>query len=128
MKRRFSARLLYELRNFIPVDALIEEKLKLPSKISEGVFRFLCPICNEFQTATNRKTNLARCFRCERNFNTIELVMDVQGMNFVPSVKYLIPLLKQYAVNGVEKPLLEDRRGQLARMLQRIGSTNNHSG
>ncbi len=128
MKRRFSAQLLYELRNFIPVDELIEEKLKIPSKISEGVFRFLCPICNEFQTATNRKTNLARCFRCERNFNTIELVMDVRGVNFVPSVKFLIPLLKKYSGKGVEKPILEDRRGQLARMLQRIGSTNNHSG
>ncbi len=127
MKRRFSAQLLYELRNFIPVDKLIEEKLKIPSKISEGVFRFLCPICNEFQTATNRKTNLARCFRCERNFNTIELVMDVRGADFVPSVKFLIPLLKKYAGNGVEKPRLEDRRGQLARMLQRIGSAN-HSG
>jgi len=89
MKQRFSAQELFSLRNFIPIDILIEEQLIIPSKISEGFFRFLCPICNEFQTATNPKTNLARCFRCERNFNTIDIVMIWQDINFVEAVKFL---------------------------------------
>ncbi|XPS89502.1 hypothetical protein Dvar_75210 [Desulfosarcina variabilis str. Montpellier] len=59
----------------------------------EGIFRFLCPLCNEFQTATNPKTNLARCFLCEKNFNPIDLVMTVKGLGFVDSVKYLHTLL-----------------------------------
>ena len=76
MKQHFSSRELFVLRNHIPIDTLIEKHLKVPSKFSEGFFRFLCPDCHEFQTATNPKTNLARCFRCERNFNTIDMVMQ----------------------------------------------------
>lgn len=93
MTRRFTGNELFKLRNLIPVDNLIEDQLNLPSKISEGYFRFLCPICNEFQTATNPKTNLARCFRCKKNFNPIDLVMIVKGIGFVESVNYLKNLL-----------------------------------
>ena len=89
MKKRFSSCELYELRNSIPVDILIKDELQLPSKISESVFRFLCPVCNEFMTATNPATNLARCFRCEKNFNTIDLVMRVRGTEFKESVLFL---------------------------------------
>ncbi|MCA1792955.1 MAG: hypothetical protein LC660_03620 [Desulfobacteraceae bacterium] len=93
MKKRFSSQDLFELRNFIPVEMLIRYQLQIPSKISEGVFRFLCPICNEFQTAINPATNLARCFRCERNFNTIDLVMTVQRIGFKESVLFLKRLM-----------------------------------
>lgn len=89
MNRRFSAQELFELRNFIPIHTLIERQLMIPSKFSEGFFRFLCPLCNEFQTSTNPKTNLARCFRCERNFNTIDMVMLCRKSGFVESVKFL---------------------------------------
>ena len=89
MKKRFSANELFSLRNLIPIDVLIGKKLMIPSKFSGEFFRFLCPLCNEFQTATNPKTNLARCFRCEKNFNTIDIVMICRKVNFVQSVKYL---------------------------------------
>jgi len=93
MKRRFTGDELYELRNLIRIDVLIEEQLHIPSKAVEGVFRFLCPICNEFQTATNSKTNLARCFRCKRNFNPIDIVMIENDIGFIESVRYLQQLL-----------------------------------
>ncbi len=93
MKRRFTGGELFQLRNRIPVDWLIKEQLHIPSKVIEGIFRFLCPLCNEFQTVTNPKTNLARCFLCEKNFNPIDLVMTVKGLGFVDSVKYLHTLL-----------------------------------
>ncbi len=89
MNGRFSSQELFVLRNYIPIDELIEKCLMIPSRFSEGFFRFLCPVCNEFQTATNPKTNLARCFRCERNFNTIDMVMICRKMDFVKSVKFL---------------------------------------
>jgi len=89
MKARFSSRELYDLRNNIPVDMLIRDRLQVPSKIRDGFFRFLCPLCNEFQTAVNPNTNLARCFRCEKNFNTIDLVMAVRGYGFKDSVLFL---------------------------------------
>jgi len=84
---------LFELRNAIPVDMLIKDGLEIPSKISDGVFRFLCPICNEFQTSVNPATNLDRCFRCEKNFNTIDLVMSVRRNGFKESVLFLKQML-----------------------------------
>lgn len=88
-KSRFSSRELFELRNNIPVDMLIRDLLQIPSKIRDGYFRFLCPLCNEFQTAVNPATNLARCFRCGKNFNTIDLVMKLKGYGFRDSVLFL---------------------------------------
>lgn len=89
MAQRYSKTLLRRLRNDIPVTVLIDQFLKLPCKISEGYFRFLCPLCSEFVTATNPKTNLARCFRCEKNFNPIDLVMVVKCCHFKDAVEYL---------------------------------------
>ena len=94
MGKYFSSRELYKLRNSIPIAVLIEKELAIPSKISEGFFRFLCPLCNEFQTAVNPKTNMGRCFRCEKNFNPIDMVMAWHSIGFVDSVKYLQTILK----------------------------------
>ena len=88
-QRRFSAQELYSFRNEIPVCGLIEKVLHIPSRTSEGVFRFLCPICGEFNTSVNFKKNLARCFCCEKNFNTIDLVMIVEKMDFLKAVNFL---------------------------------------
>jgi DNA primase len=115
MRRRFSAQELFELRNDIPVNDLIQDHLRMVAKRREGQLRFLCPICNEFNTATKQATNLARCFRCERNFNTIDLVMIVNGSDFVESVRYLKRLLKEISPH-------EDRSGALKQMLQQIGN------
>jgi hypothetical protein len=68
--------------------SLIEE-LGIPSKVSEGYVRFCCPVCHEFNTSVNPKTNLARCFKCQKNYNTIDLVMLVNRSNFIQSVKFL---------------------------------------
>ena len=64
-------------------------ELQLPVKRSEGYLRFLCPLCREFNTATNPSTNLARCFRCEKNFNPIDLVMLVEKQPFLEAVHRL---------------------------------------
>lgn len=89
MTERFPPEMLRRLRNEIPINLLINEFLKLPTKLSEGYFRFLCPICSEFVTATNPKTNLARCFRCKKNFNPIDMVMTAKQVNFRSAVDYL---------------------------------------
>lgn len=89
MFKKYSKEKLRRLRNDIPISVLIADFLKLPSKVSEGYFRFLCPICSEFVTATNPKTNLARCFRCEKNFNPIDMTMTVKRLNFKEAVEYL---------------------------------------
>lgn len=87
--RRFSNKELYALRNQIPIAVLIEKALGIPSRTTKGVFRFLCPLCHEFNTAVSPKTNLARCFGCQKNFNTIDLVMLVKKTNFVNTIHFL---------------------------------------
>lgn len=62
----YSKQLLTRLRNQIPIVELIAGNLNVETKISEGYFRFRCPICHQFNTATNPKTNLARCFDCKQ--------------------------------------------------------------
>lgn len=90
MAQRYSKTALRKLRNDIPIDRLIVDILKQPNKISEGYFRFLCPVCSEFTTAVNPKTNLARCFSCEKNFNPIDMVIAVKAYSFIQAVDYLM--------------------------------------
>ena len=88
--KRFSDEQLRHLRNDIKIIWVIETLLELPNKEVEGVYRFLCPECNEFQTGINPNTNLGRCFRCKKNWNPIELVMADKGLTFAQSVNLLL--------------------------------------
>ena len=88
--KRFSDEELVRIRNLLPVRWVIEILLQLPCGEVEGVYRFFCPKCNESQTGLNPNTNLARCFRCEKNFNPIDLVMADRKLSFVASVKWLL--------------------------------------
>ncbi|KPA19133.1 DnaG5, partial [Candidatus Magnetomorum sp. HK-1] len=82
-------------------------ELKIPCKYSEGVFRFLCPLCGEFMASVKKETNLSRCFSCNRNINTIEIVMYYNKWQFIDSVKYLQKyydaFLKQSACCSIKK-------------------------
>ena len=100
MNKKFSAQELHDIRNAIPIRFLIEEVLSIPSKEVEGIFRFVCPCCREFQTAINPKTNLSRCFLCRRNFNTIEIFMADRKESFVPAVKILQSYLPDQAASA----------------------------
>jgi len=93
MKLTYSREHLRRLRNDVDIGDLIADVLDLPTKISEGYLRFLCPLCSEFNTAVNPSTNLARCFRCQQNFNPIDMVMTVKGFSFLDAVAFLSPLL-----------------------------------
>ena len=108
MKQRFNADMLRQLRNDIPIHRLIGDGLGIPCKVREGYFRFLCPLCSDFNTATNPKTNLARCFRCQRNFNPIDIVMFEKRINFVDAVEYLSGIMTLNRQDNVAiKPLQE---------------------
>lgn len=89
MSKRYSKTELYELRNNVLIEILIENELMIPSKRTTSGFKFQCVVCNAFQTAINPKTNLARCFRCEKNFNTIDITMISKKIDFVQTVNYL---------------------------------------
>jgi len=92
MQKRYDKQCLWQLRNCIPIAMLIANILELPHKTPDGYFRFRCPLCKGFDTATNPKTNLARCFSCKRNFNTIDLIMIEKRLNFKQAVHYLLEI------------------------------------
>lgn len=77
------------LRNDIPIDEVIVDLLNLEVQKDRKTIRFRCPLCYNFHTATNHKTNLARCFDCEKNFNPIDMVITVGNCGFVDAVKIL---------------------------------------
>jgi len=91
-QRRYSDEFLHRLRNEIPIRSVIQA-LSIPHKYCDGYFRFLCPVCEFTHTGLNPEANLVRCFRCERNFNPIELVMATESADFVLAVSYLAPML-----------------------------------
>ena len=90
MRRRFSPRQLSVLRNNIPIERVIVNFLSLHYRHDGGKLRFACPECQSFDTSIQTSSNLARCFSCQRNFNTIEIVMAHLIINFVDSVKWLM--------------------------------------
>ncbi len=94
MQNRYSKQCLWKLRNLIPIAMLIADILEVPHKTRDGYFRFQCPLCKNFDTATNPKTNLARCFACKRNFNTIDIVIMEKRLNFKDAVRYLQAIQK----------------------------------
>jgi hypothetical protein len=108
MKRRFTSEELYILRNDIPIDILIEKELMIPTREDLEVFRFACPLCSEFNTSMLREKNLVRCFDCNKNFNTIEIVMEYKKKSFVESVKHL----KRYHKTFLEKKICSQAEGE----------------
>lgn len=85
----FSTQELRELRNQIPIRAALEQLCGCDCKEVEEHLRFVCPICHEMRTSIHPHENLGRCFRCERNFNPIDLLMASLKLSFVESVKLL---------------------------------------
>ena len=68
--------LLRRIRNDLPMAVLIAALGRdgPPSKVRDGRFVFLCPHCGEMETVGNPRNNLAHCFSCTKNLNTIDLL------------------------------------------------------
>jgi len=90
-----SSELLRSLRNHIPIDKVITCMLNMEIKPACKLLRFRCPRCHNFHTATNSKTNLARCFDCKKNFNPIDMVMAVGNVSFTEAVEFLMQHLQE---------------------------------
>jgi hypothetical protein len=95
MSQYYSADYLRMLRNDIPIDKVIVDLLKLELRNHRKMLRFRCPLCQGFHTATNHKTNLARCFDCQKNFNPIDLIMAVGNCGFLDAVEFLKSSINQ---------------------------------
>jgi len=79
---------LSKLRNQVNIDRVID-LLMLDTRQGKDRRRFRCPLCDRFHTATNPKTNLGRCFECQKNFNPIDLVMAATAYDFIETVEFL---------------------------------------
>lgn len=107
----FTKQQLFQIRNDIDVDWLINEQLHIKRQFNR-IWRFQCPVCQQFNTATQKKNNLARCFSCQQNFNTIDLVIYSRKLNFVPSIEFLLSLLeKQLASKSRVHNLSAEKKG-----------------
>ena len=95
----FTKQQLFQVRNDIDIDWLINDKLHLGRQFNR-IWRFQCPVCQQFNTATQKKNNLARCFSCQQNFNTIDLVIYNKKMNFVPAVQFLLSLMEKQSASN----------------------------
>ncbi len=95
----FTKQQLFQVRNDIDIDWLINNKLHLERQFN-SIWRFQCPVCQQFNTATQKKNNLARCFSCQQNFNTIDLVIYSKKVNFVPGVQFLLSLLEKKSTSN----------------------------
>ena len=88
MRMTVPQEVLRRLRNEVPIADVID-RLRVPTARRGSRRLFRCPHCERFRTGVNRISNLARCFRCERNFNPIDLVMAVSGATVLDAVRYL---------------------------------------
>ncbi len=79
---------LRQLRNDVDLAHLIAD-LGIPSKRRGQQLVFRCPDCCTSYAATSPYQNLAHCFRCQRSFNPIDLVMAERGLTFLEAVNYL---------------------------------------
>ena len=95
MSHQYSQSFLRMLRNEIPIDEVIVDLLHLEQQNNHKMLRFRCPLCQGFHTATNHKTNLARCFDCQKNFNPIDLIMTVGNCGFLDAVEFLKSRINQ---------------------------------
>ena len=96
---------LRRIRNDLPMPGTIAALGRdgPPSKWSEGHFRFLCPSCSEMQATVNPRNNLAHCFACRKNLNTIDLLMTL-GYDVRTAVAILTGLLNRHPSRRPKPP------------------------
>ncbi len=85
------------IRNDLPMPVLIAALGRdgPQSKRRDGRFVFLCPHCGEMQAAVNPRNNLAHCFACSKNLNSIDLLM-LFGYDFISAVTVLEGMLERH--------------------------------
>ena len=90
---------LRRLRNDILMANLFRH-MRWPHKRVDKKLVFVCPQCSESQTDVNQKTNLGRCFRCEKNWNPIDFTMEVYRIDFLDAVGQIECLLPRKEENA----------------------------
>lgn len=111
MTGRISPETLKSIRNDINVEQVIHV-LEIPWRKDDLKLRFICPVCSGLDTSIHPKINLSRCFQCQKNFNSIDLVMTKKSYAFRQAVEWLLTVRR----------LLETKEGQT--LLTRLALKN----
>lgn len=90
MMGRYSKSYLRKIRNDIKIREVIDVICKIDYTTAlDGLFRFTCPRCHRYNTAVNDKINLARCFDCKENFNSIDFIIITKKCTFLEAIEIL---------------------------------------
>ena len=76
---------LRRLRNDVPIEIVVQQ-LRLERRMRGRRHEFHCTECGGFHGTIHEQANLARCFRCARNYNPIDLIMAVRRASFLEAV------------------------------------------
>jgi DNA primase len=85
---RIPPEVLYRLRNDVDLTKVVE-LLGIPRKRRGERLAFHCPECGTMNASASSERSLAHCFHCQRNFNSIDLVMAERGWGFLEAVDFL---------------------------------------
>lgn len=90
----FNAQSLRYIRNQIDLKSLASY-LGIQMKVKNNQCWFVCPKCAKLKASFQKNQNLARCWKCNIRYNTIDLVMAHFNMNFTEAVMFLIKQERQ---------------------------------
>ena len=88
MSQKITDAELRRLRNDIPIKDVVYA-LNIPWEMHDQIFRFICPCCNNLGACLHPEENLARCFKCLKNFNPIDLTLTHSNKKFRTAVNWL---------------------------------------
>ena len=88
------------IRNQINLKNLASN-LGIQMKIKDNQCWFVCPKCGKMKASFQKNQNLARCWKCNIRYNTIDLVMAHFDMDFIQAVTFLINQEGQLLKRGV---------------------------
>ena len=91
----YKAQSLVYLRNRINLKDLASHS-GIQVKVKDNQCWFVCPQCLELKASFQRNQNLARCWKCNTRYNSIELVMAHFNINFRQAVMFLIDQERQF--------------------------------
>ena len=91
----FDAKSLRHIRNQIDLKSLACY-LGIRMKVKDNQCWLVCPKCNRLKASFQKNQNLARCWKCNTRYNSIELVMAYFNINFREAVMFLMDQERQF--------------------------------
>ena len=99
MSQKINNTELRRLRNDVPIKDVIYA-LNIPWEMNDQIFRFICPCCKNLGASLHPNENLTRCFKCQKNFNPIDLTLIHLNKKFRTAINWLQTLSNLMQTEG----------------------------